>query len=100
MSSKDAERPTGTRAARPTPGVWSITGRLTILYTVSAGGMLLLSSVFLYWVLASNLAWESQQFLEDKIHVVHSILRDRPYDQDLLKSEVQTEVDAHKYTKY
>ena len=62
--------------------------------------MLLLSAVFLYWVLASNLAWESQQFLEDKIHVVHSILRDRPYDQDLLKSEVQTEVDAHKYTKY
>jgi hypothetical protein len=100
MSSKDAEPPTGTRAARTTPDVWSITGRLIVLYTASTGGMLLLSVVFLYWVLASNLAQESQQFLEDKIHVVSSILRDQPHDRDALENEVQSEVVAHKYTKY
>jgi two-component system heavy metal sensor histidine kinase CusS len=73
---------------------------LTVLYTASTGGMLILSAVCLYWVLASNLARESQQFLEDKIHVVRSILRDHPYDRDELEDEVQLEVVAHKYTKY
>jgi len=62
--------------------------------------MLLLSAVFLYWVLASNLARESQQVLEDKIHVVHSILRDRPYDRGGLEDEVQSEAVAHKYMKH
>src|SRR5262249_43178250 len=100
MSSKGAEHPTGTRATQPKPGVWSITGRLTVLYTASAGGMLILSAVCLYWVLASNLARESQQFLEDEIHVVRGILRDHPYDGDELEDEVQSEVVAHKYTKY
>ena len=100
MSSQSAAHPIETKAAQSMPGVWSITGRLTVLYTASAGGMLILSAVCLYWVLASNLARESQQFLEDKIHVVRSILRDHPYDRDELEDEVQSEVVAHKYTKY
>lgn len=62
--------------------------------------MLILSSVFLYWVLASNLAWEGHRFLADKIHVLRGILRDHPHERDALEEEVQLEVAAHQYTTY
>src|SRR5712692_1807578 len=100
MSSKSAEHTTERRTAGPPAHVWSITGRLTLLYTASAGGMLILATVFLYWVLASNLAREGHQFLADKMHVLRSILRDHPHDRDALEEEVQSEVVAYQYIKY
>jgi two-component system heavy metal sensor histidine kinase CusS len=100
MSSKPAEPSLGAQAPWPASGSWSITARLTLLYTVSTGGMLLLSTVFLYWVLASNLAWEGHQFLADKTHVLRGILRDHPDDRDALEEEVFSEVAAHQYTRY
>jgi two-component system heavy metal sensor histidine kinase CusS len=71
-----------------------------MLYAVSAGGMLLLATVFLYWVLANNLTREGHQFLEDKIHVLRGIVRDHPHERDALEEEVQLEVAAHQYTTY
>jgi two-component system heavy metal sensor histidine kinase CusS len=62
--------------------------------------MLILSALFLYWVLASNLAREEHQFLADKMHVLHGILRDHPHDREALEEEVQSEVAAYQYTKY
>jgi two-component system, OmpR family, heavy metal sensor histidine kinase CusS len=100
MCSKRAEHTTEKKVPRPPPGVWSITGRLTMLYTVSAGGLLILSAVFLYWVLASNLTREGHQFLADKMHVLRGILRDHPHDRDALEEEVQLEVAAYQYIKY
>src|ERR671931_2118767 len=100
MSSKIAESSPGGQATAPASGAWSITARLTLLYTVSTGGMLLLSTMFLYWVLASNLAWEGHQFLADKTHVLRGILRDHPNDRDALEEEVLSEVAAHQYTRY
>src|SRR6266446_5532697 len=82
MSSKSAESTTETRATWPFSRSWSITGRLTVLYTVSAGGLLLLATMFLYWVLASNLTREDHQFLADKVHVLRGILRDHPWLTD------------------
>jgi two-component system, OmpR family, heavy metal sensor histidine kinase CusS len=100
MSSKRAEPPTERRTAGSPARVWSITGRLTVLYTLSAGGMLILSSVFLYWVLASNLAQEGHQFLADKMHVLRGIVRDHPHERDAWEEEVQSEVAAYQYIKY
>ena len=100
MSSKTAEHPPGVPAIWPASRSWSITGRLTLLYTVSTGGMLVLSTGFLYWVLASNPAWEGHQFLADKIHVLRGVLREHPDDRDALEEEVLSEVAAHQYTRY
>src|SRR5215510_4896772 len=100
MPSKTADPAPGVQAPWPASGSWSITARLTLLYTVSTGGMLLLSTVFLYWVLASNLAWEGHQFLADKTHVLRGIFRDHPNDRDALEEEVLSEVAAHQYTRY
>ncbi len=100
MSSKIAKHILGARPACTLPGSWSITGRLTFLYTVSTCGMLVLSTVFLYWVLASSLIQEGVQFLADTTHVLRGIVRDHPNDLEALEEEVQSEVAARQYTKY
>jgi two-component system heavy metal sensor histidine kinase CusS len=62
--------------------------------------MLVLATVFLYWVLASSLAQEGMQFLADTIRVLRGIIRDHPNDLGALEDEVQSEVAARQYTKY
>lgn len=70
---------------------WSITGKLTLLYALFASILLLLSAMFLYWVLASNMEHEDSQFLSDKIHVLRMILREHTDAPALLKQEVEWE---------
>ena len=78
MSSKTAKHTTSNRSVRSSPPPWSITSRLIFLSTLSVLGRLVLSTVFLYWVLISNLEGKDHQFLADKIHVLHVSLRERP----------------------
>lgn len=70
---------------------WSITRRLTTLYTLSTFSLLLLGTGFLYWVLLNNLERENNQFLTDKIHVLRSILHAPEVDPEALNEEVQWE---------
>src|SRR5215831_9337291 len=100
MFSKNANPLLRERPVCPRPDTWSITWRLTWLYMVSACGMLVLATVFLYWVLASSLAQEGMQFLADTIRVLRGIIRDHPNDLGALEDEVQSEVAARQYTKY
>jgi two-component system heavy metal sensor histidine kinase CusS len=52
---------------------------------------------FLYWVLATNLAREDDEFLADKIHILNVALRDRPGDAGMLREEVEWEPAARRY---
>lgn len=70
---------------------WSITGRLTALYTLSTFSLLLLGTGFLYWVLLDNVERENNQFLTDKVHVLRSILQAPEVDPEALNEEVQWE---------
>lgn len=79
---------------------WSIVGRLTLLYTVAACGMLILAVGFLYWTLARDLARDGQQFLADQIHVLRTIVRERPDVPAALEEEVKWEEAAHQFAKY
>ena len=79
---------------------WSITRRLTWLYTVSASGILVLSAGFLYWALASNLAREDNQFLTDEILEMRMMLRERPEDTRVLTAELQWEGAVRQFTKH
>lgn len=79
---------------------WSITGRLTLLHTLSAFGMLVLSTAFLYWVLANNLERKDNQFLADEIHVLRVILQEHPNDLRALEEEVKWEGAALQFTTY
>ncbi len=69
----------------------SITGRLTILYTLSAFGMLVLSTVFLYRVLISGLETEDNEFIDDKIHVLQDIFQKNPNNIEDLAEEMKWE---------
>ncbi|MBI1987431.1 MAG: heavy metal sensor histidine kinase [Nitrospinae bacterium] len=100
MSSKSVENPSGDRAPLASSWFWSITGRLTFLYTLAAFGMLVVATVFLYWVLLSNLEGENEQFLADQIHVLRVILWERPDDLVALEMEIKREGASRQFTKY
>ena len=78
----------------------SITGRLALLYALSALGMLTLATIFLYWVLRTNLEMDENQFLADKINVIRVILGNLLYDPQALDEEVKLEESAHKFSIY
>jgi two-component system heavy metal sensor histidine kinase CusS len=99
MSSKSAEN-TIEHSDKSNSPHWSITRRLTLLYTLSAFGMLVISTVFLYWVLTNNLEKEDNQFLANKIHVLRVILQERPDNLEALEEEVKWEGAALQFTKY
>ncbi len=99
MSSKSAEN-TIEHSDKSNSPHWSITRRLTLLYTLSAFGMLVISTVFLYWVLTNNLEKEDNQFLANKIHVLRVILQERPDNPEALEEEVKWEGAALQFTKY
>src|SRR5262245_46788921 len=72
MSSKSAPEP-----ARPRR---SLAGRLTAWYAGSAFLLILAATGFLYWALAANLDREDDEFLEDKVRLLRTLLRDRSAD--------------------
>ncbi|MCL5267121.1 MAG: heavy metal sensor histidine kinase [Bacteroidetes bacterium] len=79
---------------------WSIKRRLTILYVVSAFGILLISTVFLYWVLTTRLAKEDGQFLAAKINLLREILAEAPNNKEVLQEEVEWETAPFRLAKY
>jgi two-component system heavy metal sensor histidine kinase CusS len=82
MSSKTARKP-----SRP----WSLAARLTAWYAGSAFLLLLGATGFLYWALIANLDREDDQILADKVHLLRTLLRDRPEDTQSLKREIEEE---------
>ncbi len=81
-------------------GPWSITGRLGFLYALSALSLLLMGTLFLYWVLVSSLEGEDNEFLVDKIYVLRAIVRERPGNREALEEEVKWEGKARLFARY
>lgn len=100
MSSKTAASESRQRDPRTSRQSWSITRRLTWLYTVSASGILVLSAGFLYWALASNVAREDNQFLADEILEMRMMLQESPEDAKVLTAELQWEGAVRQFTKH
>jgi two-component system heavy metal sensor histidine kinase CusS len=78
----------------------SIAWSLTAFYTLFSFGLLLFATIFLYWVLAQNIERDEDLFLADKIHILRSILEERPNDNEALVEEVKREGAARQYNKY
>ena len=79
---------------------WSMTGRLTLLFTLSFLGMLFLAILFLFLALTDNLAREDNEFLADKIQVLRTILQKFPHEPKALEEEVKWEGTAQQVTHY
>jgi two-component system, OmpR family, heavy metal sensor histidine kinase CusS len=81
-------------------GSWSLAARLTIWYAVASIGLTVVTIGILYWGLVGNLNRSEDLFLADKVHVLRTILRDRPGDIEGLREEVELESAARRYAQF
>ena len=90
MSLKTAERAPG---GPPRPRRWwsSITFRLTLLYILSAAGILTVCCVLVYWMLTRSVDRLAGQFLEDEMHDISAALRELPGNPRALDYEISVE---------
>ncbi len=81
--------------------VWrTLAFRLTAAYASAGLLLLFLATLILYVVLVSELNKSTEQFLKDKVNVLRTILRERPYDVDGLREEVELESAARRYEQF
>jgi len=74
--------------------------RLTAAYSLAGLLLVLLATISLYIVLRTELNKSTELFLADKLHVLRTILRDRPDDRDALREEIQLETAARRYQQF
>ena len=74
--------------------------RLTAAYSLGGLLLLLLVTASLYLVLRAELEKSTELFLADKLHVLRSMLRERPDDEDGLREEIELESAARRYQRF
>ena len=96
------ELPPGTslKAAPASGRGWSIATRLTVLYTLSAFGILCLAVTFLYWQLSVDLLDQEDRGLVDEITTLRVIISEHPNEAEQLRVEVEVESTARPFTRY
>src|SRR5262249_44201590 len=57
---------------------WSLAARLTVWYAGSASLVVLTVAGCLYWALVTNLDWEDNNALAEKVQALRRVLRQRP----------------------
>jgi two-component system, OmpR family, heavy metal sensor histidine kinase CusS len=80
---------------------WStLAFRLAAWYALAGLGLVFLATSSLYLVLRTELQKSTDLFLADKLHVVRTILRERPNDWEGLREEIQLETAARLYQQF
>jgi len=74
--------------------------RLTAAYSLAGLLLVLLATASLYVVLRAELEKSTEQFLADKLHVLRTMLRERPGDEDGLREEIELESAARRYQQF
>jgi len=74
--------------------------RLMVGYALAGLALILLATSSLYLVLRSELEKSTDLFLGDKLHVVRTMLRERPDDWDALREEIELESAARRYQQF
>jgi len=92
-------KPNGNGPAGPRLGR-TLAFRLTAGYSLCGLLLVLLATASLYWVLRTELDKSTDLFLDDKIHVLRTMLRERPEDEDALREEVELESAARRYQQF
>ena len=85
----------------PVSRLWrTLAFRLTASYALAGLFLVTVATVSLYLVLASELDKSTDLFLADKVHVLSTMLRERPDDEDGLREEVELESAARQYEQF
>lgn len=74
--------------------------RLTAGYALAGLFLVFFATASLYFVLRSELEKSTDLFLADKLHVLRTMLRDRPDDWDALREEIELESAARRYEQF
>ncbi|AXC15929.1 Signal transduction histidine kinase [Acidisarcina polymorpha] len=74
--------------------------RLTAGYALAGLFLVTFAIVSLYLVLVGELEKSTDLFLADKVHVLRTMLRERPDDQDALREEIELESAARQYEHF
>ena len=74
--------------------------RLTAWYVLAGLALVVFTSASLYFLLVTELKKSADLFLADKIHVLRTMLRERPNDQDGLREEIELESAARRYEQF
>ncbi len=74
--------------------------RLTASYALAGLFLVFFAIASLYLVLVSELDKSTDLFLADKVHVLSTMLRDRPDDSDALHEEIELESAARRYEQF
>jgi two-component system, OmpR family, heavy metal sensor histidine kinase CusS len=86
------------------PAAWrlrrTLAFRLTAAYSLVGLLLVLLATASLYIVLRTELDKSTELFLADKLHVLRTILQERPDDLDALREEIELESAARRYQQF
>jgi two-component system heavy metal sensor histidine kinase CusS len=74
--------------------------RLSAAYSLAGLMLVILATASLYIVLRTELDRSTELFLADKLHVLRSMLRERPDDEDALREEIELESAARRYQQF
>jgi two-component system heavy metal sensor histidine kinase CusS len=95
MSSKPNRR--ASRAPRPRR---TLAFRLSAAYSLAGLMLVIVATASLYIVLRTELDRSTELFLADKLHVLRTMLRERPDDEDGLREEIELESAARRYQRF
>jgi two-component system, OmpR family, heavy metal sensor histidine kinase CusS len=74
--------------------------RLTAWYVLAGLTLVVFATASLYSLLVTELEKSSDLFLADKVHVLRTMLRERPDDWDGLREEIELESAARRYQQF
>ena len=74
--------------------------RLTAIYAMAGMFLVFVATASLYLLLVTELEKSTSLFLQDKVHVISTMLRERPEDEDALREEVELESAARQYEHF
>jgi len=87
--------------AAPISRFWgTLAFRLTAGYALAGLFLVFFATASLYLVLLEALEKSTDLFLADKLHVLRTMLRERPNDRDALREEVELESAARRYEQF
>lgn len=85
----------------PASRFWrSLAFRLSAGYALAGVLLVSLAAATLYLMLVAGLERSTDEFLADKLHVLRTLLRERPDDLDALREEIELESAARRYEHF
>src|SRR5271157_2009733 len=90
-----------TSSVAPVSRLWrTLAFQLTAGYALAGLFLVFLATASLYLLTVAEMERSTRLFIDDKLHVLRTMLRERPSDGDALREEVELESAARRYEQF